>query len=653
MDFLSTLQPVGAGLVLQPPGTVDASMHTTVDVAAINKEAIAKHDKEQQEYSGVLAQPDFANYSGCAEAKLKDLEQQWSTEIAETERRRKFRNVEINVPDLRRTKAISADETIIPVRVANTNIERILPPMVAYLKQARRVAIFKDADNPSQPTEQLESEFTRVAQYDSWEMPFYKVLDGSAAQGWDAVEVIFDVNKPGHASVEHIGHEDLLFPVDTINLQSCEMIVRKYSVTNLKLRDFVRKFGFEADQVTLLLTNDSNNLTPQSKCIRKVMWKNVDTGVVWVAWYCLESCTDWLKKPETLFGGVKKQVPVISPAIQPPSPLSLLSGQLPLTPPTTFIWEEVSEKDYPFEILVYNENEEKRIFNHRGRIWYDMYKQEAQTAVWSAFINRIVRASNVYASPKQPIGSSADRVPKAQNMELKNGAIYDGPLEFWNCEYPDPMVIGALQYMDTSNAAENGQVNFAVNNRKDSRKTAAEIEAASQQSALINSVQVTIFSIFIRRIYTRFWRVVQSQALQGLIKFLEQSPDKQQILSQTYNIFAAGDVDVVQRQEKIQAMQQFWPVVANTPIAGDFLATLLTHAFPDEGQAWAAKLKQMGQQQDMTKSLATALAAMVKEFATKMQPVELQQVTQILQEAAAQTQQQQPGQSPTSPQPAQ
>lgn len=297
-------------------------------------------------------------------------------------------------------------------------------------------------------------------------------------------------------------------------------------------------------------------------------------------------------------------------------------------------WQNVYETQYPFEPLFYYETEESKIFDHKGRVWLDEYKQDAQTAVWTGFVNRINRAANVYASPKSN-NTSSDGKPKLLNTELVNGGIYDTPIEFFHFPYPDPSVIGALQALDTQNASETNQVAWAVNNRKDSRKTATEISAAQDQSALLNGVQVTLYSVFLRRVYTRCWRIVQSRAQQGLIKFLEGNERKAEILSQEYQVFAAGDVDVIQRQEKLQRKMQFWPVVQGTPIRDDFFASIITDAFPDEAPAWLAKMQMVQQQNSLIAALATALTGVAQLAQDEIAPQQQQQILQLLSAAQA------------------
>jgi len=607
----------------------------TIDVEKQRQEALLKQEAEKPR-TDTLEQPDFSDYMGTAKERLLMLENDWNVEILATQTRRKTRNIEIDVAQLRKSGVIAKDAGMYPPRLIDTNITREMPPFIAYLKQSRRISIFKCVDDPQFNTDMLEGEFTRVCQYDGWELPHYKILDGRAAHGWDLGEVVLDTSKPGHVAIEHVGHDELLFPIDALNIQSCEYITRIYYVTDAQLRQFVKKYGFSPEQTRRVLEKNKNANTPTCKKIRKCMWKNIETGIVWVAWYQLEDCDDWLKAPEPLYLGVDEEVdvPVLVPAVNVgiPSMAPVQSTQKQ--------WQKVYEKSYPYEHLYYYETEERKIFDHKGRVWLDQYKQEMYMAVWTGFINRIVRAENVYACPRNDSPTSADDKIKMTTTELTNGGIYNKALDFFQFPYPDPSVINALQAIDTQNASETNQVAWAVNNRKDSRKTATEIDAATQQNALLNGVQVTLYSVFLRRVYTRVWRIVQSRAKQNKIKFME-SLKKQNleawnaVLNQEYQIFAAGDVDVIQRQEKLNRKMQFWSVVANTPVAQPFFVSMIKDAFPDEAPML---LQQMQEQQQTTQtiaSLGTALAGMAQELQAngQLNPQQQKQVLMLLDNA--------------------
>jgi hypothetical protein len=157
-------------------------------------------------------------------------------------------------------------------------------------------------------------------------------------------------------------------------------------------------------------------------------------------------------------------------------------------------------------------------------------------------------------------------------------------------------------------------------NREDSRKTAREVSLAEQQNNLLNSVQLMLFSTHVRLVYGLVWKVVQSQALQGNIRFLLINQPKPQInpatnqpmmnpqtgqpmtqdnwvndiqtITQDYDVRAAGDVDVIQKNERVQQMKQDWPVVQNTALSTQFLCDMIRLSYPDKGEEYANVIMQ-------------------------------------------------------------
>lgn len=556
-----------------------------------------------------------------AQVYLRRLVADWRSEVDETEERRKTRDIQVNVRAMRNEGKLDDDETLIPDRVIDENITRELPPYVNYLKNSRRISIFTSLSNLGQNTQALELEYTRGMTYTSWETAHYKCLDGSATHGWDLVEVVYDTSKPFNVGIEHVGHDKLFFPRSSTDLQACAELDRAYDITAIQLQDFVERFGFDAKQVNLILAAIKNT-KKENETIRIYKRFKKLNGVVMVSWYSLEhNVNDWLKKPTQHFVGIKKQGQ---------------GGQ----------WTDAPLTMYPVFFLPYRETEKPRLIDHKGRVFLDENKQEAQTAILSGFINGLTRASNIYASPAQDSGDGSS-LKELEDVKLVGGRIMNKPMIFWSPPYPDPMVIKALQFLDTSNAQETNQVNFAVANREDSRKTAEEIKTSNTQQQMLNSVQLTLFSTHIRSVYAFSWLIVQSQALQTgpdgqpNIKFLQvqqqvpvQSPvDGQPVtdpstgqpmtntvvtndtatISQSYDVRAAGDVDVIQNDDTVAKMQSFWPIVQQTPIAMPFLAELIRRSFPDIGEKWAGTLEQAPNLQTMLQHMTSVLAALLKD----------------------------------------
>lgn len=541
-----------------------------------------------------------------AKAKIDDLCQSFETESKATEYRRRVRKIRVSRSSLIADGTLKEDETIIPIRIVDSNIRREQPPFIAFLKQSRRLAIFRCIDTPTYDVQNLEKAFTEVMTYDSWEIPHFRVLDGAMTHGWDALEVELDYSKPGGVGLHCVGHENLIFPLHAKDIQSCEQVLIRHEIPSSQLLRYVDEYSFNGDVVREVIKNPTDDVEDVVVVCYKCYFK-VD-GIVYIAWYSQDG-SDWLKAPQKLFLGKRKRIEtlVVDNVINP------MTGLAETATRTNVEWVDEDETQYPIEILFYEESEDAKISSHVGRAFLDEYKQEAATATWSNFINALNRASGLYASPRNPITGSA---PKQTDTIIAHGKIYDEPLDFWQPAYPDPVMLSAVQALDIQNQAETNNPAWAVQNRKDSRKTASEIRAAQEQTALINSVQVTIFSTFIRRVYTRAWHIVQSLAQQDKIRFLakEVSPgiwlNDQEALSHLYELRAAGDVDVVQRQEKLERLMQFFTLAQGTPLALPIMQDMLRLAFPEDADRYitimdtAMQLQRQQQQQQAVMNTA-------------------------------------------------
>lgn len=583
-----------------------------------------------------------------AKTRLKQLVDDWQKEINDSKQRRKVRNIDVSPKKLREQGVLKPDETLIPMRVINTNIEREKPPFISFLKQSRRLAIFRCLDNPKQNTEQLEKEFTEGMEYSGWEQPHFKNLDGAQTHGWDSVEVVFDDTKPLHVSLEHIGHDKLFFPKGAVNLQACELLIRCYTLSQIQLRSFIAEFGFDRTQVESLLSKfDSETRRDEVVTIYKCFFKC--ESIVYVAWFDLEACADWLKTPQKHYIGIrdKQKIQVMKPQPQPiidPTTGASIGTQMVNAPTVEEQWVDADLHMYPVFLLPYSETEEQELFSHKGRVFFDCHQQEAQTAIASGFVNGLTRAANVYGSVESdPSGSTA--APKQLDTKLEHGAIYDKKIQFWNTNYPDPMCLNALQFFSVQNSNETGQLNFAVANRKDSRKTATEIQTAEQQTQLLSSVQVTLFSTFLRELYGFCWLIVQSQALQEKIQFLLTQIEVAiagmsktvwvnniPVIGMRYDVRAAGDVDVVQRAEKLQRMMQFWPIIAATPVANKYLQMMLKVAFPEDGDELSQMIDEGNQVQQLIVGLLSIIkTAITPEMMMQLPPEQQQLLTTVAQ----------------------
>lgn len=631
-----------------------------------------RQDQEQDYIKNLLF--DFSQ----AKPRLMKLRGMWTKEINDTIERRLYRKVDISPKQMREQGKLKPDETIVPLRVIDTNIRRENPAYVNYLISPARQYVFECLDNQavdSQTSRNLEKDVTTLLRYPSWELPHFKCMDGAQLHAWDAVEVTYDDTKPGKIGLEHIGHDNLIFGIDTIDNQACEVLLRRYSVSVMQLRNWIIQYGFDPHQTQYCLDTAKGldkidfNFTIWKVYIK---WQ----GVVYIAWCCFEFCDGWLKAPEKLKMGISKQIPV-QKMQEVPNPQfnpvahgignALGLTQVPPTiqqPTTVMEWQEQDIVDYPIFINVYLINEEQPIMQAVGRGFLDKYKQEAMTAIATGYVNALMRSSNLIGSVAGDPSSTAE--PQQYKTPLNNGAIYDREIKFTSLPSPDPQHLTSLEFFATQNTEETGQVAIAAQNRLDSRKTAKEVEGAEQTQAQLSTVQVALYSIFLTKLGNFQWLILQSQAMQDKIPLLQIAqvnldPLTQQqtttminnkdLIKLRYIVKPAGSVDVVERQKMLSQMRQDWPVVQQTPLAIEFFKEFIRQAYPNQANSWISIMDQSQQTKQLVQKLGQMLEYLAKKDQKDLSPQDIntlkgveQEVQQFLQPQAPVQQGQQPAQ---------
>ncbi len=619
-----------------------------------NSDAEATIEAQQQADEEQTRHDEFFDFRK-AKPFLKSLNDDFEREIIITTANRERRRVDINIKEEQDAGRLKKSDTFIPIRVIDESIAREKPSYVAYLQQSRRLAIFSDVQNPSSKHDALEGAFTRGMQYRDWLTAHNQVIDGGQLNGWDWAEVLFDTSKPLLCSVEHVGHDRLIFPLDAEDIQNCARVLRHYRWTRLQLNHFVKKNGFSAEQVRKLTTAnqqkgvEGGNQRDHVFNVYKLYFKYDD--VVYVAWCCLEACDDWLSAPVKFYNGVDQQITEMQE--RPPIPVMDPMGgltQVPQPPTPVTKWVAKDETEYPFCIFCYEVTEQEEINKAKGRAFKDKFKQEAMTAGWTGYLNAHNRAMMIMGSKTDNDGKPAAQL---QNLELKDGAIFPFNIAWRNMPYPDPSMLQALQVFDAKIASGNGQMTYAVQSKSSGARTSAtEVESAEKDTSLLASVNVSLFSSYVRNCYSKAWLIVQSQALQDNIDLLGElsqgppnpitgMPDSEpvfvnnhEVIGRKFDIKPAGDTDYIRRQELISAMMQFWPVVQNTPIAGDFLAHLLKTKFGELGDLWAQKLLAGDVKTMLLMQCAKILAGLAANpaEATQMTPVDQQNLQMLLAE---------------------
>lgn len=554
----------------------------------------------------------------------------WSSIVAETERQRDLRYVkDADSDSLRRSGLIAVDALYTPARLIDTNIRTEQPSYIRYITQSRRSIIFASDDGTQvDGLEKLEDDFTKRARYDKWEVPFIRMVDGGQAHGWDGIEIIFDETKPGHFCIEHIGHDRLIFSVDCEDIEAQEVIAIKKMLTAKQLRTMVAD-GFNQAQVDKLVSTNQKDLG-QTDCINEVyeMFFKLD-GVVHVAWYA-RPCDAYLKEPTKLFMGRRDFSAGMAPPVIDP-----LNGQ----PSAPSDYPPIFETEYPVVVYKYIESNDPRIVEISGRVKLDEAAQEGASALQSSFVNKSLRASKVYGSPAKEnmMTNDPNGLPVLTDVVLAGDRLISQPINWWSLPSPDESALKGMQMLVLQNKQEQSRPDFAATNRKDSGKTATEMNLVAEQKNELSSVQVILLSITLREAYAKCWKITQNRVLQGKIIIkdpvllnlfgndieVDQATMRVAACSSAkyYLIKSSGDVDVVQRNEKLQRLMQGWEVFGKTPLAMEYLKDIIRYAFPEDAARYIAVLEQaqmneVAQLKGLLQQTAAVLQASVTDPAT-------------------------------------
>jgi hypothetical protein len=585
-------------------------------------------------------------YEGFNESVIND---QWNA--------RNIRRLEVSVDSLQQSGKLEADETYIPVRIIDRNVKARMPSRLAYLKSANRLAIFEaqfslEAIDIQPNTSRLESEFWRVLTYDNWETSYIASSDGAEFVGWNWLEVLYTPTEgyEGHCGIFQVGRENLIFDTGVDDIQKSKIVVKRIPITLVTLAEYAKVFAFKPafvaklmEQVNLVDTNSGpgsasyDNADDSCIYIFRAFWK--EGGVVKTAFYA-DDLEDWLNDPHDFYNGVDKEVEQ-APVVQPGS----------LVPEATKVWQKEPSREYPFVPVLRSITEDLRIAQTQGSVSADYGIQEAACSVFSALVNMGNRHAQTMWSPA---GDNYDKTgaPKQLSMKLERGQIWDRPMAAFSTPPPDSTLPNIIQALEQCNAQNNQQIAWAVNNRKDSRKTATEVGEAARTQSEINSSETFMFSMCLRQAWSMAWPIIQSQALQGLIVFcpMPDGTNDVELIRKSYKLKAAGDTDYVEKQKTIVNMQQDMPTMLPTPAGPMFLTHYLRLRYPAEADTYIKALDAQRAQEEQQKNalLKTAVTdPHTGELEPEFQPYQAQ-IAQMLapKQAGAKTSQQQPQQSP-------
>jgi hypothetical protein len=527
--------------------------------------------------------------------KIRDLRTVASEQRTRLELNRKLRYIEIDTEALRRENKLSEDEIFVPQHIIDSNIRREQAAYIAYLSQSTRAAIFKPVGRDF-VTERLEKDFTNRVRYSGWQFPIYRVIDGMQQNGFGICEIVPDITKPGNLVFQDVDFGCFGFPKDTMDIQSCETLIRIFYFTKSQLRKLV-SLGFNQEYIDKIIESFRETRDKSYIEVEKVFFRK--DGVVHVGWSAVEHCDEWLKEPSPLYIGRYNN-------------------------------KNIPEVDYPFVIFPYLLTENTTLQKLRGRVYLDQDTQEAVTSLMSSFVTAHRRGSYLLFARNTDLGPTSEEIG-LQHTALKSGDVISAPVVQFQLKPPDPTMLSAIQALMTMNVQEISQINYAAQNRKDSRKTATEIQASMMSAQMLSAAQLNLFSAALTELYTVAFEIIRSRIFGGLIKVDDEL--KSLYAYGNYVIIPAGDVDFVERQQKISLMTQMLPVIGSTGAKDVFIRDLIKNMFPNEAESYLKLLSQGG---DKFKALSAALlqilASAIQEGAIKdPKAVEVvKQATEIL-----------------------
>ena len=523
--------------------------------------------------------------------KLRDLVSIMDELTSKLVASRRLRYTEIDVEGERKAGRLQPDEMYIAQHIIDTNIRREQSAYVQYVTQPQRAVVLRDIMSPANDVALIEQDVTQKVRFDGWQLSLYACIDGMQQNGYGVMEVVQDQNQPGEVAHECVQQGDFGFIADTRDLQEAEMIARQYFFPKTKLVALASdpESGWSMVEVNKVIgsesaatdTADGSVVDAKDKSlyrIYKVMFRV--NGVVNVAWARKDRCDDWLRAPRPLFLG-RRSAPV-------PQQQQMQPQQQPQLPQT----QESYETAYPYIIFPYLISENDTISQLKGRVYLDQDTQEAVSSLLSSFCTGHRRASGLYFS--KDISDPNDDLMMQKNVFFQPGALINSKVTQFQLTPPNAEMVSAINLLVAGNQNETSQVNFATQNRKDSRKTATEVSAASQSAASLSTVQVVLFSAALRTMYSMMYDIIASRVVAGLIQV---DPAVAPMYTRKYHLKPAGDTDVIERQQMVQQMMSAWPVVQNTPANIAFLSDLLAKMFPEQAGKYIQIFQQAQQQQ--------------------------------------------------------
>jgi len=504
----------------------------------------------------------------------------WETRIVPIiEDNRDAAELDITCMEARARNIVAGNETYIGRRVISGNIQRELPTFIQYLSGSYRHVVAKSLGPviPANVLSDIEVAFTSAFRVGNWLEPHIQVANSDMLHGRGVFMVIPAPDTQLGTAPVYVPPEDFIFPTETREMQNAPMGAVRYVITQTQFKDWAQRYGWDktaADAIlqSLASPEQMNVVVPVFLVLHKVRVPSPAPGA------------PPTKRVESFWFYNQTQAPLTASA-----PLDCgYRGPDGKAVPCA---------DYPIFPVYYNITENPRLIERKGRAHFDMHDQEALTMMWTGFVNGMMRASEVYIALKE---SGMTENPEIVQTEfiMDPGRILKKPVEFYSPPWPDTVMLQACQALSTENANSAGQVDFAAQARKDSRKTAKELSLAAEQADKASTVPLTMFAIGYATMLEFMWAVVTYNINSGFNKqFLADKPEVRALIAQgAIVIRPAGDIDYVERQDKLKLYTNYYQLFAGTAVGNFFLKKILELAFPDEYQQMAPMLEDNSRQ---------------------------------------------------------
>lgn len=559
--------------------------------------------------SRLLGEESFKSHS-IAHPTIRNLRDNWNDEILETTRRRDIRLVKVDQESRKSAGIVAEDEEFAPIRLTDQTIIREQSAYIGYITQAENTLHFQSISDSSLLTDPITKHFTDVTRYTGWEIPHLQNIDGFQTHGTNAMLIDQDLEQPGHLAIEYIPHDRLFYPLDTENIQDAPMIIVQRTVTRMDAKGMLKDdSGWNHVEVRKMF-----DTLHAKRDLKDVKDTDASTLVIWQVFFKEDGVvyegTDWENGDTWLKAPKRKQI-----------------GRVILPEKEANEAIPVPETEYPIVFFQYRISEVPILAKSKGRVYLDEPLQDTLTSLQSSFVTSHKRSTDFYMTKGD--NSPDSSAPAITDFKMVPNTYLNKNVKQFQLQPAPPELMNIIQSIRSQGMEEGGAaVNFSVANRKDSRKTAAEIGAAQDESAKLSGIQVVNYSLGYLQLYVLFWDVYRSRVLADLIPVVE---SLKTFFNPTvkYRYISAGHVEVIEKAKTLVDMQAAWPVVEGTPAADVFLADLLTLMFPKRAHLYIEALQQGNAEKSLIQDLWTLVNQLLKDPETG-DPIEEMQNPQAI-----------------------